>query len=177
MRLLLVALTLSGCAPSFEARGSHAVAPANAPPSGPAGTLGVGIALESETGSVAEYVEIGRGPLRAGAPAAIFGAGIRIDHAPSQRRPWLRGYGRLSLGTDEAGRGTPPALVSLALGVAVTHATDNRRATVGVGLVYTYAEDEMTGAGDFLGVELDAVLSVGRSTERQIGDWFEEHDK
>jgi hypothetical protein len=175
MRGLCAVLLLTGCAPSFEGRASHAVTPGDAPDHGPAGTVGVGFAIESDRGSVAEYVELGRSRLRAGAPAAIFGAGVRLDHVIDRDVPWLRGYGRLSLGS--AGERAPLSNVSLGVGVAWLHAFEELRTSLGLGVVYEYAEDEMTGAGDFVGLELDLALHVGRTTDQQIERWLERKGK
>ena len=168
-------LLLTGCAPSFEGRASHAVTPGDTPAHGPAGAVGVGFAIESDRASVAEYVELGRSRLRDGAPAAIFGAGVRLDHQLDRDVPWLRGYGRMSLGS--AGERGPLSNVSLGVGAAWFHAFGELRTSLGLGVVYEYAEDEMTGAGDFVGLELDLALHVGRTTDQQIERWFERKGK
>ena len=178
MRGLFVVLTLAGCAPSFEARGSLAgPVGGSPPPTGPSGAIGVGIAIESEDSAVAEYLEVTRGPLRGDAPAALFGAGLRLDHELRDAWPWLRGYGRLSLASEPSYGGSAIELISLGVGATVLHASERQRASIGVGVVYTYAEHEMTGAADFIGIELGAVFSAGRTSEQKLGDWFEERDK
>jgi hypothetical protein len=177
MRGLSVVLTLSACAPSFEARGSLAGPVGASPLTGPTGTVGVGIAIETEESSAAEYIEVGRSPLRGEAEALLFGAGVRLDRELRDAWPWLRGYGRLSLGASAEEGSRSIEMISAGAGVTVLHASPAQRASIGLGLVYTYAEDEMTGAADLIGIELDVVLSVGRTAEQKIGDWFEDHDK
>ena len=177
MRGLSVVLTLSACAPSFEARGSLAGPVGQAPPTGPTGSLGVGIAIESEDSAIAEYIEVTRSPLRGDAAAMLLGAALRLDRQLRDAWPWLRGYGRLSLGAEAGERASTFEMISTGLGVTVIHASERQRASIGIGLVYTYAEDEMTGAADFVGIELDAVFTAGKTSADRFEDWMNERDK
>ncbi len=152
----------------------------------PQAALDLGLGAGDETRAGALLLSVGATPLvdRSAPRATLLALGGRYERALSARRPWLRGFTRVLLGGNLCPEQATPreepdpacdtpeerravSMVSLALGVTLT-ATGERRGdeltpaygTLGVGVVYTHAADEVLGSADFLGVELSGGFGV-----------------
>jgi hypothetical protein len=121
---------------------------------------------------------VGRNKDTAPARQEIFTLGGFYQRAFTMNHPNVRWFARLMLGGSICGtkeqqsnpdescmseeQSRDAGVLSTAVGVALTlTATEQKHheltpafATVGLGLVYTYASDEALGTGDFLGLEL-----------------------